>query len=71
MKEQKRGDGYPMMLTNIKVRPNMLKCVKIDEVNFPDAKVRAEEMRLSYARSAHPMDESVQERVLTNLRSPS
>ena len=71
MKEQKRGDGYPMMLTNIKVRPNMLKCVKIDEVNFPDAKVRAEEMRLSYARSAHPMDESVQERVLTNHRSPS
>ena len=58
-----------MMLTMVKVRPNMLKCVKIDEANFPDAKVRAEEMRLSYARSSQPNDESVQGAVFTSLNS--
>ena len=34
----------------------MLKCVKIDETNFPDDKERAEELRISYMLSSAPND---------------
>ena len=34
----------------------MLKCVKIDETNFPDDKERTEELRISYMLSSNSND---------------
>ena len=49
-------------LSNEKVRPHHLKCLEINEENFPDEKERAEELRISKILSYEPNDGEFQSR---------